>query len=70
MTSLARTFARSGSATIFILCFLTMLTFGASVGISLGGVLEKDWEFSWLMLVLFVGAMGATWWSWERARKR
>ncbi len=46
-----------------------MLVFGASVGISLGGVLEKGWDFSWLMLALFVVAMFATAAMWERARK-
>ncbi|GIL41263.1 hypothetical protein [Roseiterribacter gracilis] len=61
--------ARIFSATVFILCFLAMLTFGASVGISLGGVLENGWAFSWLMLALFVVAMLATAATWERARR-
>jgi hypothetical protein len=46
-----------------------MLVFGASVGVSLGGVLEKGWEFSWLMLTLFIVAMFATAKTWERARR-
>ncbi|MDB5367922.1 MAG: hypothetical protein JWM77_3849 [Rhodospirillales bacterium] len=62
--------ARTFSAVVFILCFLCMLVFGASVGISLGGVAEKGWDFSWLMLGLFVVAMFATARSWERARRR
>jgi hypothetical protein len=64
VSSLARTF----SAIVFILCFLCMLVFGASVGISLGGVLEKGWAFSWLMLALFAVAMFATAKSWDKAR--
>lgn len=65
MTALARTF----SATLFLLCFLAMLVFGASVGISIGGVIENGWEFSWLMLGLFVVSMAATARTWERAKR-
>jgi hypothetical protein len=46
-----------------------MLVFGASVGISLRGVLHHGWEFSWLMLALFAASMAATAMSWERARR-
>jgi NhaP-type Na+/H+ or K+/H+ antiporter len=65
VSSLARTF----SAVLFLLCFLAMLVFGASVGISLRGVLHHGWEFSWLMLALFAASMAATAMSWERARR-
>jgi thiosulfate reductase cytochrome b subunit len=67
---LGRAVAGWASATVFILVFLSMLVLGASVGISLGGVVEHGWEFSWLMLGCFLAAMLATAASWARARKR
>jgi putative effector of murein hydrolase LrgA (UPF0299 family) len=64
-----RALSRVASASVFVLSFLCLLFFGASVGVSLGGTLDQGWEFSWATLACFVAAMVATAFSWNRAQR-